>query len=307
MRRRALTRALPLLAAAATVMLFLSSRRDHGAPATHRAITVRAGDLSLRAVRGGHGRPVLLLHGYGESLIAWQGVFDRLTPIADVIAIDLPGFGLSSKPPTGYQTEALAADVIRAMDALGIRRAVVVGHSLGGAVAAAMAVTSPERVSALVLIDPAVVGIPWALTVAPDTGDDVARAAIAEYEALRTRFTAPHAPRWLAEADSALGYAPADDSSYTGALAAVLREFDFDYLTAERRTRLRLPTLLVWGQFDPLFPLDAGRRLAADLPDSRLVVIGRSWHRPHVERPEATARAIADFIERLRTDHGLAP
>ncbi len=300
-------RAALIAAAAALAAAFLSSRGARVATAQHQAFMVRAGDLDLRAVRAGHGRPIILLHGYGESLVAWQGVFDRLAFSGDVIALDLPGFGLSSKPAGGYATEALATDVVRALDALGVRRAVIVGHSMGGAVAAALALLAPERVSALVLIAPALVGVPWIVTAAPDTGAGTARAAIAEYEALRTRFTGPHAPGWLAESDSALAYAPAGDSAYTVALAAVLREFDFDYLTPQRRARLRAPILLIWGQFDPLFPLESGRRLAAELPGARLEVIGRSWHRPQVERPAETAEVMERFLRQLPAPAGDSP
>lgn len=267
----------------------------------HRAISLPAGPLALRAVRAGAGPSVVFLHGYGESLVSWRGVFDAVARHADAIAIDLRGFGLSAKPPGGYATDSLASDVLRALDALGVGEAVLVGHSLGGAVALAVATAAPERVRALILVDPAVVSAPWAQW--PGRADSAIvtalRGAVARYEALRTRFAAPHDPAWLREDDTALAYTAADDPRYRAALAAVLREFDFAYLTPERAAALRLPILLIWGRYDQVLPLELGERLLSELPSARLQVFERSWHRPHVERPDAVADSVLAFLASL--------
>lgn len=300
MKRRVAVHAASAVVTATVLIALAASTRLRPAPPRHAA-RVRAGSLTLRYVRAGRGTPVVLVHGYGESLVAWRSVFDRLAGAADVIAIDLPGFGLSSKPPSGYATDSLAADLLSALRTLDITHAVLVGHSLGGAVVAAVALIDPARVRAVVLLDAALVGIPGPVigTRQRDRAGRAVSPAIAEYEALRTRFTSPHDPAWLAETDSALAYVPADDPAYRVAVEAVLREFDFAYLTDERAARWRAPTLVLWGQYDQLFPLAAGRRLAARLPQSRFQIIPRSWHRPHVERPAETAGAIARFIEGL--------
>lgn len=286
-----------LLFALATIIVSSSSRRSTGP--RHRASTTPAGQLQLRTVRAGSGQTVVLIHGYGESLIAWQPVFDQLAGDHDVIAFDLPGFGLSSKPPTGYRAEPMARAMLAALDALEIDSAVIVGHSLGGAVAAAMAVLAPERVRGLVLIDPAIGASPWLV---PDTaaggGRQMVRSAITRYEMLRTRFTAPHAAAWLIESDSALAYIPAQDSAYARSLNAVLEEFEFDWLTAERAATIRAPTLVIWGRLDAMFTVDQGRRLAEGI-GARFAVIERSWHRPHVERPAETAGVLRGFLAEL--------
>ena len=173
---------------------------------------------------------------------------------------------------------------------------------MGGAVAAAAALAAPQRVAALVLVDPAVLGAPLVPeTTRVDAKREAARSAIAEYEALRTRFGSPHDPAWLAESDSALRYLPAADSTYRLALRAVLREFDFGYLTAERAGRLRQPVLILWGEYDTVVPIADGRRLAELLPSARFEMIARSWHRPHVERPAETAAAISAFLRAFAT------
>ena len=288
-----------LLAAAATAAIFTAS--GGRVPASRlRPAVVRVGRLELRTVRSGRGTPVVLLHGFGESLTAWRSVFTQLSENADVIALDLPGHGLSSKPASGYATDSLAADVGGALDAMGVGRAVLVGHSLGGAVAAAVALRAPDRVLGLVLVDPA---IAVASSLLPDSSTgpsatEALRAAIAEYEVQRSRFNSVHDRGWLRETDSELAYVPAGDPAYGPALRAVLSEFDFHYITPERARQLDVPVLLIWGSLDPLLPVEGGRRLAAELPRARLAIIPRCWHRPHVERPDTVAALVAAFVER---------
>jgi pimeloyl-ACP methyl ester carboxylesterase len=284
---------------AAVLPLLATSAREPAGEAPLRAFTIRAGDLTLRAVRAGHGPPIVLLHGYGETLLAWREVFSTLAHAGDVIAFDLPGSGLSSKPNSGYTAESLAATVVRALGALRVQRATLVGHSLGGAVAAAVALDRPDLVDGLVLIDPAVTAVPWPVVLARMDSGPALRRAIAGYEALRADLAGVHDPQWISEDDSALAYDPAADPAYHAALLAILREFDFTVLTHEQAERLRLPVLVLWGEFDPVIPLAAGRRLAASLPDARLDVIGRSWHRPHEERPAAVAARILAFMKLL--------
>lgn len=283
------------LAAAAGTIALSSDRRSIDPP--HQAQMIRAGELNLRAVRAGHGPGVVLIHGYGESLVAWQALFDLLTPHFDVLALDLPGMGLSSKPATGYQTDSMAARVLEAIDASGMERVAIIGHSLGGALAASIASNHPGRVRALVLIDAALVVNP---TLLPDTSAESAparlmRSTIARYEMLRSRFSPPHAPQWLAESALALAYSPADDPASAAALSAILREFDFEWLTAERAARIVAPSIVIWGALDPVVPPDDGARLARQL-NAPFHLVHRSWHRPHVERPSQTAELVIPFL-----------
>ena len=281
-------------------LLALSSTDGREATPSLHASTTSVGDLRLRFVRAGTGTPVVLLHGYGESLLSWEGVFDRLARGADVIAVDLPGFGLSSKPASGYTADSMATVVLAFLDRLDLRRVVLVGHSLGGVVATAVAVRDPLRVLALALVDPALV-TPWALAETSDssrTGASVRR-VIAEYEMLRGRFGGVHDGNWMAEDSGAASYQPASDPAYANALAAVLREFNFAFLTQAGARRLTMPVKLIWGALDPVIPVQTGRVLAERLPDATLVVLPRTWHRPQTERPAEVARIIAGFVRAI--------
>jgi pyruvate dehydrogenase E2 component (dihydrolipoamide acetyltransferase) len=286
-------------------LLAVSSTDGRDTPPRLRASTASVGNLRLRYVRSGEGTPVVLLHGYGESLLAWQMVFDALAREADVIALDLPGFGLSSKPAAGYTADSMATAVYALLDQLSLQRVVLVGHSLGGVVATAMAVRNPSRVLAMALIDPALV-TPWALAKTADssrTGASVRR-VIADYEQIRGRFGGAHDEDWMAEDSAAAAYQPSGDSAYALALSAVLREFDFAFLTPEEARGLVMPIKLVWGALDPVIPVETGRLLAEKLPNATLVVLPRTWHRPQAERPSEVARILADFVRTIDRRNG---
>jgi pimeloyl-ACP methyl ester carboxylesterase len=286
-------------------LLALSSTDGRETPPHLRASTATLGELRVRFVRAGAGTPVVLLHGYGESLLAWQMVFDPLAREADVIAMDLPGFGLSSKPSSGYTADSMALVVTALLDRLGLRRVILVGHSLGGVVATALAVRDPSRVLAMALIDPALV-TPWALAETSDSSRTGAslRQVIASYEQVRGTFGGAHDGNWMAEDGAAAAYQPSGDPAYASALSAVLQGFDFAYLTRDRARRLTMPISLIWGALDPVIPVETGRVLALTLPNATLVVLPRTWHRPQAERPSEVARILVDFVKTVDRRNG---
>src|SRR5207248_8411073 len=114
---------------------------------------VRIGNARIRYVAAGAGTPVVFIHGLGASLYAWR---KNLAPVMAagyrVVALDLLGFGSSDKPAHGYTNTAYAQLVVALMDSLHLPDAVLVGHSMGGAIAAELAIASPTRVRGLVLI-----------------------------------------------------------------------------------------------------------------------------------------------------------
>jgi pimeloyl-ACP methyl ester carboxylesterase len=301
---RSLIRVAGAVLVCGAALLALSSHDARETPPLLRANTAMVGGLRLRFVRAGTGTPVVLLHGYGESLLAWQMVFDPLARQADVIAVDLPGFGLSAKPASGYTADSMATVVCALLDQMGLKRVVLVGHSLGGVVATAIAVRDPSRVLALALIDPALV-TPWALAETSDTSRTGAsvRRVIAEYEQIRGRFSGVHDGNWMEEDSAATAYQPPGDPAYASALTAVLREFDFAFLTEDRARRLTMPVRLIWGALDPVIPVETGRVLAGKLPNATLVVLPRTWHRPQTERPSEVARILAAFLQTINREN----
>jgi pimeloyl-ACP methyl ester carboxylesterase len=114
---------------------------------------IDAGEVRLHAVIGGEGPPLLLVHGWPEFWYAWRMLMPALARDFEVIAVDQRGMGLSDKPEGGYDTGALAGDLVALMDALGHERFAVVGHDTGFAISYALAADHPDRVDRVALLE----------------------------------------------------------------------------------------------------------------------------------------------------------
>jgi pimeloyl-ACP methyl ester carboxylesterase len=283
-----------LWAAPLLVGLVVLVDRSSGRPPPHHAERLRAGDVDVRTVRAGEGdTTVLLLHGYAESLMAFRPSFDILAAKTRAVAIDLPGFGLSDKPTGSYDLASYVQRVSAFIDQHLSGPVVLVGHSMGGAVAAGVALERPDRVVGLVLIAAAGNGLSPAVESITRQGADVMgwiNAAVGE-------LVVPlHDPDWLAEPDEWRHYDPLLDPAFRSASAEVLRQFDFAGLRTSFGN-IEQPTLLIWGQRDPTIPLEFGEAMNDSIPCSRLLVIRRALHRPHQTEPDLVAAQIAGFIK----------
>lgn len=274
-------------------VLLLSRPSGPAAHAPHRAEWLEAGGLRFRTVQAGSGTPtVVLLHGFGEHLLTWRQIYDQLAEHYPVIAIDLPGFGASDKPAGSYDLATQAARIGTLLDAHVPGPLVLVGHSMGGEIAARIGLDRPDRVEALVLIAPA--GFTPGLGQIRDGLSPTGARVIGWYESARSFITPVHDPGWLAEPEPFASYDPITDSSYREAVAAVLRDFDFGAI-GDGFAELNQPVLLIWGRFDPVMPFTAAPRLDSLLPCSRLETL-QALHRPQVERPDTVARLILGFL-----------
>jgi pimeloyl-ACP methyl ester carboxylesterase len=259
--------------------------------------------VSLRYVRRGEGPTVILLHGIASSLYTWKDVLPVLAAHHDVIAMDLPGFGGSAIPkePSG---ELAVRSVLGLMDALSVRRASLVGNSLGGAIAVAVAARAPDRVDRLVLVDPAGYNFasgdrPFVLRLAagvPAVLADALPVRPLVSLSLRQVF---HDDRLVTPDRVAEYVAPLRRPGATRVLRALLlRSDDLGFPGVVRQ--VHAPTLIVWGRYDAWIPVRDAARFAADIPGSRVVLV-EAGHMPQEERPAETAALIAGFLgERLR-------
>jgi pyruvate dehydrogenase E2 component (dihydrolipoamide acetyltransferase) len=280
--------ALPLLAG-------LWPMLDHPRPRPpHRAEWLDAGGSLVRTVRAGEGdTTILLIHGFGESLTTWRAVFDPLASRARVIALDLPGFGGSSKPDTLYSLPAMTERLSRFIDEHATGTLVVMGHSMGGELAASLALARPDRVKLLILIAPAGyrIGLGWIV----DTMYPRKAATVGRYLGLRSFITPIHDPGWLGEPDSMENYDLTGDPTYERAAARVLQEFDFVGLR-DRFRDLTQPTLLIWGGNDPVIPIAAGDTISRLIPCLRYAPLATAFHRPHAEMPDTVLAIIRGFL-----------
>jgi pimeloyl-ACP methyl ester carboxylesterase len=266
---------------------------------------VRAGGQLVHVEQAGSGEPVVLLHGFGASTYSWRKVVPALAERYRVVAIDLNGFGYTQRPRSreSYTREGQAKLVMATMDALGIARAHLVGHSYGGGITLYLASRHPERFRSMVLVDSS------APTYANDRRSRAA--ALRPLDALFVRTVALR-PRAIRKA---LLRSFWDDSKVTPEL--VRAYFDrvavegvgdaFYGLTAPalpgppvELEKIEIHTLAVWGDHDELISPESGRRAAARLPHSEFVLLAGSGHLPMEEQPEALLQAILPFLERHR-------
>ena len=280
---------LPLILLALIAVLGLVERAPRG-HAPHSAEWLQADDVVLRTVRLGAGDTTLvLLHGYGESLMSWRAVADRLGTRFRVVAVDLPGFGVSDKPAGPYTLDAMHRRMAAFISRWTKGPVIVIGHSMGGEIAASLAMSEP-RIVAAVLIAPAGYEIAGVIDSLP--------AGVAGLAGAATPLVIPvHDPQWLREPDSLAAYDPVLDTAYRLAARTVLEQFDFAALR-ERFRSLAKPVLVIWGRHDPTIPFETGEAIMAELPCATFVPIDAALHRPHQAQPDRVAAAIEQFFNR---------
>lgn len=258
----------------------------------------------------GQGEPTfLLLHGFGASLYSWREVFEPLSQIGTVIAYDRPAFGLTERPmPEEWQGEnPYSPDfqirlTIAFMDQLGIDQAIFVGNSAGGTHAMLTYLTHPERVQALILVDPAVYtsgGSPKWIKPLLNTpqmrrlGVLIVRSFIGRGESLID--LAWHDPTRLTPDAIELYKRPLKAENWDRALW----EFTLasrDPNLVSRLDQITLPILVITGDDDRIVPTEESIRLAQELPNAELVVIPNCGHLPQEECPAAFMQALTEFV-----------
>lgn len=246
--------------------------------------------------------PIVLLHGTSSSLHTWDGWADSLKGTRRVIRFDLPGFGLTGPAPDGdYRMEAYVRFVVHTLDALGVRRVVLAGNSLGGWIAWRVAVMHPDRVQRLILVDAA--GYPFKSQSVP-IGFRLARIPVLNQLVQRIL------PRSVVEASvrNVFGdpakvtpalvdrfFDLARRAGNRAALVARLSQLSADPDTASLRA-ITQPTLILWGGRDRLIPPDNAARFGRDIPGSRVVTFEALGHVPHEENPAMTVAALREFL-----------
>ena len=258
--------------------------------------------------RGGSGPDLVLLHGIGDSSESWAPLLPTLGQHFTVLAPDLLGHGASDKPRADYSVAAYANGVRDLLDVLDIDRATVVGHSLGGGVAAQTAYQYPDRVERLALVSSGGVAkevspflralsAPYAELTLPVTqlpGARLVGRALAEV-AKRTPLDLGRDADDLLRVFEGLPSGPAR-KSFTRTLRSVV-DWRGQLVTMLDRCYLAegMPTLLVWGDRDGVIPVAHGHRAHAAMAGSRLEVFEGAGHFPHHAEPERFARLLVDF------------
>lgn len=243
-----------------------------------------------QVLRRGEGRPLVYLHSAtGETW--WTDLDEELATGFDVVHPAHPGFEGSEGLADIDDIHDLAFHTLDLLDALGLERASLVGSSLGGWLAAEMALYARDRIEAMVLVAPAGLGRP-AVDMWATRPPELAEILFADRDhwlpqLLRALdLSVPQAPEILMpllqamESSARIGWNP----------------YMHDPKLAGRLHRVRAKTLLVWGEQDGFMPLEYGRRYAELIPGARLETIPASGHLPVLERPGELATLVADFL-----------
>jgi pimeloyl-ACP methyl ester carboxylesterase len=242
--------------------------------------------IQLAYDRRGEGTPLVLVHGFPLDHHLWDEVTPLLEDTFDLILPDLRGFGGSSTVDSFYAMEDYASDIAGLLDQLGIQKAAIVGHSMGGYVALAFARLFPKRVRGLGLVSSQV------LADAPERKDGRYKSAaeVAEHgissvvEAMASKFTADKRLQGFAR-QSMERQQPA---AYISALKAMAERVDSTPLLSA----FAFPVVLIHGDADQLIPIDRAREVKAALPQAHLVEISGAGHMPMMEDRQKTAEAL---------------
>jgi pimeloyl-ACP methyl ester carboxylesterase len=254
----------------------------------------------------GEGKPLLLLHGYGAGIWVWEKQIEALSQSYRVYALDLIGHGYSDRPKIPYTPETYIHFLRDFMDGVGIEKATLIGNSMGGGMAWAMAIRYPERVDRLVLIN----------CVPPNVLQQVKNESFRTLVAIKDIPILPYlviaarsknSIRWvLLECVSNIKLITPEVlnrqyqlSKIKGTTRVLYSTFKHAEEALELKDQLALihqPTLFVWGEDDLIFPPEVGEKLHQVIAGSKFLRIEKSGHIPMWENPDEVNRAILDFL-----------
>jgi pimeloyl-ACP methyl ester carboxylesterase len=287
-------------------------RLDNGREPLLRVHEVRLSGRRVSTLTMGSGPDVLLIHGLGGAKSSFLDTAAALSPSYRVHALDLPGFGSSSKPVSApYNARYFARTVREVMDVLGLDRAHIAGNSMGGRVAIELGLRHPERVASLVLLCPAVAFV-------KRTYHPLVRLMRPELGLMPHRFTHKQVEEhfWSLFADrDAIDPSMADVVveefqriyASAGGRIAFLAAARNIYLDAPygrngfygRLSKLKAPALFVWGSHDKIIPPAFGRHVSRWLPSAEQIVLDGCGHVPQVERAAQTSGLLQRFFARV--------
>jgi uncharacterized protein (TIGR04551 family) len=273
-----------------------------GAPADATFVDVDGVHVRYREI--GSGPAVVLIHGFSASLESWAYVAPELASTHRVIAVDLKGFGWSSRPEGDYSPGAEAQLVWHVLDKLGVKDVAIVGHSWGTSVALNMAVQQPERTRKIALYDAYVYDeqVPSFFAWAQKSGIGEILFSLFYTERLEDRAPlAYYDERYVTQARVDRVQADLDKPGTVAAALAAARGHHFGELHRQLQTFDR-PVLLLWGEEDLITPVTFGHRLANELKNATLKTYPRCGHIPMVEARSQSTRDLVAFLEETNHD-----
>jgi pimeloyl-ACP methyl ester carboxylesterase len=265
---------------------------------------VKANDIKIYYEMMGSGKPLVLISGLGYPLWQWHKMVPYLAEHFQVITFDNRGVGQSDKPAGPYSAQMLAADTAGLLDALGIEKATIIGHSMGGFVAQAMALDFPEKVGELILCSTNFGGpnhvpvTPEAFAVLSDATSDPL-----------TRFTnglkVSTAPGWADVHPNIVKEwvdwrvaNPIEPGPYQAQMAIGLALMSEEAAFENKLPNISVPTLILFGAHDKVVPPENAELLQKQVRGSQTAIIPDAGHFFPIEVPEAASQIVIDFLDK---------
>jgi pimeloyl-ACP methyl ester carboxylesterase len=251
---------------------------------------VEVDGVPVHLLTGGSGPPLVYLHGVAPAG-EWLPVHAALAELFTVYAPDHPGFGLTDRPDWLQGMDDLVVHYDELFRILGLASPALVGFSLGGWLAAELAVYYPQRFSGLVLLNAA--GLHRDDALIPDlpalAGEELSRALFHDAAAARAYFANRNDPE-------------RQTRTYRALTTTALLAWNpwFDPQLSRRLRRIQVPTLALWGEHDRLISPLYGETYRDLIPGARLEILPHCGHMAPLERPEAVARSIAEFLSAIQ-------
>jgi pimeloyl-ACP methyl ester carboxylesterase len=254
--------------------------------------------------------PIILLHGFGASILSWDDIKDKFPKKYKLYLIDLKGFGFSSKPDDDKYSIADQADVInKFIEYFQMTDVTLIGHSYGGGVAILtylnyLSEFETSRIKKLILIDSAGYEQDFPFFIGnlriPIINKIILNVFSAEF---RAKFTLKKLffDNSKVTDEKILQYStffdmPGSHNSFIKSAEQILPE-NYKHLTSTYN-RINIPTLIIWGENDSIISIKYAHKFKDDIKNSELVIIDRCGHIPHEEKPDETIKIIKDFLER---------
>ena len=262
--------------------------------------------VRVRYVVKGDSSPVLLLHGFGEFLESWVFNIDPLSEHYRVYALDLPGHGLSEKPATDYSLPAAVKFITDFMQTMGIERASLIGHSIGGHISLKMAISSPDKVNKIIPVDS--VGLTYKtpllyrLCALPVLGDIFIKPTVKAglRQGMKRAF---YNQDRITEEMIDLDYKYLKMPGAKRAMLSIIRSGIGlngprpEAIILDKLHMVRSPTMFIHGAQDRAIPLKYAKHASRLIPGARLKVIEACGHCPHIEKADEFNEAVIAFLD----------
>lgn len=269
-----------------------------------QAIYIQGRYTYFYAIGPKDGFPIILLHGFLSSSYAWRGVWSALAKEHRVYLIDLPGYGKSQSSQSSYSVDSYSEFIKEFFQNIGIDKAIVVGTQMGGSIAAWFAAKYPDCVKSLVIMAAGAMGEKqtnmWLYRLV--ASKIIGRIAVRffPFKLFAQRWRAACVNKEIITDDIILTYfrdfqKNGHTQTRIGLQVRASYGSKFEKFEAAMK-RIEAPTLLIWGENDPLVPLSTGNRFKQSIRESQLVVIPNCGDFPHEEYPDVVSYSILNFI-----------